>query len=306
MEREKARENHLADYLLASLHNQGVRWPDVLWGKGREAEASVCACLGIMDQGFDIETELETLMDKVMAIRWINEYSKRKGYIGTYDVAEGSESGWKSYPAATYTADLFDDTDVAASETDSDTENDVVYIADMLGNITTDPRPSSNNTPDTPKIPDNAAGSSSKFSNDTQNAAGPSSSTTPNAAETEGGDETGKKSKARKKREQKQRAKARAKEAAANAQDIVGNNDDDDDGDSSSTATITRVEAPNAAETEGGDEVGKMSKSMKKRQLQKRAKASAKEAAASAEDVVGNDDDDDDEDEEWSALVPLC
>ena len=108
---------------------------------------------------------------------------------------------------------------------------------DTLGNVTTATRPSSSVAADTLKILDNAGASMSKPSNDTQNAARPSSSTArktgvenQNTPETEGRDEACKMSKTeKKKREGRKRTDARAKEAAANVEDTVGNNDDEDD-----------------------------------------------------------------------------
>ena len=211
----------------------------MLCGKGYQADARVCACLGTVDQEFDAETELETLEDKARGMQWVNEYSRRRESTGARDIAEDPVPGVNSHPTAIHTADLLGNIDVAADETNPGTENHVVYIVDTLGNITTATRPSSGVAADTPKILANDAASLSKPSNDKQNAAGPSSSTvtktgakTHDTPGTEGQDEVGKMSKAKKKRERKKRAKARAKEAAANAEDTVGDNDNDDnDGD---------------------------------------------------------------------------
>ena len=212
-----------------------MRWPPTVCGEGLRADASVCACLGTVDQEFDAKTELETLEDKARKIQWINEHKRRTESTGAHDIAEDPVPGVNSYSTAIHTADLLGNIDVAAGETNPGTENHVVYIVDTLGNVTTATRPSSSVAVDSPKILDNAAASLSKPSNDTQNAAGPSSSTvTKTGAKihstpgTEGQDEVGKMSKAKKKRESKKRAKARAKEAAANAEDTVGNNDNDD------------------------------------------------------------------------------
>ena len=192
-----------------------------------------------MDQNFNAETELKTLEDRERRIQWIYEYKERKESIGARHIAKGPVPEVNSHLRAVCTADLLGNTDVAAGETNPGTENHVVYIADTLGNITTATRPSSSVAVDTYTILDNAIASLSKPSNDTQNVAGPSSSTSTkigvkiqNTPGTEGQDEVGKMSKAKKKREQKKRAKARAKEAAANAEDTPDNDDDDDnDGD---------------------------------------------------------------------------
>ena len=64
-------------------------------------------------------------------------------------------------------------------------------------------------------------------------------------------------------------------------------------GPSSDTVTGTGLESQNTPETEGRDEVGKMSKAKKTRERKKRAKARAKEAAANAEVIVDNNDNDD-------------
>ena len=208
-------------------------------GKGYQADARVCACLGAVDQEFDAKTELETLEDEARCVQWVDEYRSRLESTGARGIAKDPVPGVNSHPTAIHTADLLGNIDVAVGETNPGTENHVVYIVDTRGNITTAARPSSGVAADTPKIPDNAAASLSKPSNNTQNAAGPSSSTvTKTGAKihdtpgTEGQDEVGKMSKAKKKRERKKRAKARAKEAAANAEDTVGNNkNDDNDGD---------------------------------------------------------------------------
>lgn len=207
----------------------------MLCGEDRRADASVCACLGVVDQGFDAKTEQEILEDKARGIQWFKELKRRNEPTGAHDIVKDPVRGVYSYLTGIYTSDLLGNTDMAADETNPGTENHVAYIADTLGNITIATRTPSSVAADTPNILDNAATSLSKPSNDTQDVAGPSSSTvtktgveSQDTLETEGGDEVVKMSKAKKKREQKKRAKARAKEAAANAEDIVGNNDDDE------------------------------------------------------------------------------
>ena len=135
MEIEKAREDLLADFFLASFRRQGEPYPEVFPGLGREAEAGVSAFLAIAAQGYLSETKLETLMDWATRIQWSEEYSIRKGRLDAYGSPKGRESGGKSHPAEAYTAYLLGLIDVRAGETNADTENHVLYIADTLGNI---------------------------------------------------------------------------------------------------------------------------------------------------------------------------
>ena len=286
-----------------------------------------------MDRGFDAETELKTLEDEARILRWLIECRRRGEYTGARDIANDPVSGVNSHPTAIYTADPLGDTDVAAGETNPGTENHVVYVVDTLGNVTTATKPSSSVAADTPQIQDNAGALLSQPSNYTPNAAGPSSSSvtkigvkTQNPPETEGPDKVDKISKNKKKRESKKRAKARAKEAATNPEDAdtpkiqdnaaaslskpsndtlnaagpssaslstPSNDTPNAAGPSSSTVTKIAVKTQNTPETEGQDEVGKMSKSQKKRENRKQAKARANDAAANAEDTVGNNDNDD-------------
>ena len=171
----------------------------MLCSEDRQVDASVCACLGVVDQGFDAETEQEILEDKARSIQWLKELKRRKELTGAHDIAKDPIQGAYSYLAELNTPDLPGNTDVPADETNPGVENHVGYIADMLGNITIATRP-----------PSSVAAESQ------------------NDPETEGGDGVVKMKRNKRKREQKKRAKARAKEAAANAEDIVGNNDDDD------------------------------------------------------------------------------
>ena len=284
----------------------------MLCGRGRQADAGVCACLGIVDQGFDAKTELEILRNKAQELQWAYEYNRINESTGSRDIAMDPVPGVNSHPTAIYTADPLGNTDVAAGETNPGTQNHVVYIVDTLGNVTTATGPSSSVAANTPKSVDNAAASLSQPSNDTLDAAGPSSSSvtkigvkTQNTPETEGQDEVGQMSKNKKKRESKKRAKARAKEAAANVEDtdtpkIQDNaaaslstpSNDTPNAASPSSSTVAKigVKTQDTPETEGQDEVGQMSKTQKKRENRKRAKARAKDGAAIAEDTVGNDD----------------
>ena len=225
----------------------------MLCGRGRKADAGVCACLGIVDQGFDTERELEILKDTARELQWANEYNRRTESTGSRDIANDPVSGVNSHPTAIYTADPLGDTDVAAGETNPGTENHVVYVVDTLGNVTTATKPSSSVAADTPQIQDNAAALLSQPSNDTPNAAGPSSASL----------------------------------------STPSNDTSNAAGPSSSTITKIGVKTQNTPELKGQDEVGKMSKSQKKRENRKQAKARAKDAAANAEDSVGNDDNDD-------------
>ena len=198
-------------------------------------DANVCACLGIVDAGFDSKKEQEILGDRARAAQWCKAFGIRNESAGDLDIAKHLVIGKHSSAAAIYTADLLGNTDVAAGETNSGTENHVTYIVDMQGKIIIATRPSSSVAADTPKIQDNAAASLSEPSNDTPNAAGTSSGTlmetgveSRNTAETEGRDEVGTMSKTQKKRERRKQAKADAKEAAANEEaifDSIVNND---------------------------------------------------------------------------------
>ena len=187
-------------------------------GEDRQADASVCACLGVVDQGFDATTEQEILEDEARSMQWLKELKRRKEPTGAHYIAKDPVRGVYSYFGGIHIPDLDGNTDVAADETNPSTKNQIGYIADMLGNITIAERRPSSVAADTPNILDNAAAPSSN----TVPKTGAESQNTP---ETEGRDEVVKKSRNKKKREQKKRAKARAKEAAANAEDIVGDDD---------------------------------------------------------------------------------
>ena len=208
----------------------------MLCSQGRQVDASVCACLGIVDRGFDAKTELKTLEDEARINRWLIEYRRTEEHTDAREIADAIS---RVDPHLTAISTALGNSDVATGETNSGTENHVVYIADTLGNVTTATGPSSSVAADTPKIQDNAGALLSQPSNDTPNSAGPSSSTVTNIGvkvqntpETEGPDEVGKMSKTQKKRENRKRAKASAKDAAAIAGVTVGNDDNDDkDGD---------------------------------------------------------------------------
>ena len=208
----------------------------MLCSQGRQVDASVCACLGIVDRGFDAKTELKTLEDEARINRWLIEYRRTEEHTDAREIADAIS---RVDPHLTAISTALGNSDVATGETNSGTENHVVYIADTLGNVITATGPSSSVAADTPKIQDNAGALLSQPSNDTPNAAGPSSSSvtkigvkTQNTPKTEGQDKVDKVLKNKKKRESKKRAKARVKDGAAIAEDTVGNDDKNDkDGD---------------------------------------------------------------------------
>ena len=222
-----------------------------------QIDADVCAFLGTVDQSFNSELELETLEDRLRIDQWQNERRRREAALPC-DIAKIPTPEVKTHPIGPLVTRasqaVAHDRTRSATQALKDAANDIldpslprtpentiVYIADLLGNITVaggeinptieDSNPS-NVTADTPLNPDNAAATSSNTSENTNKNAGPSSGTvTENGAKDhtvpgmKGSDEAIRMSKAKKKRQGRKRAKARAKEAA-DAEDPVGNHND--------------------------------------------------------------------------------
>ena len=74
-----ANETTLAIFLLASLHNRGIHWPQVPIEAGLEIDAGVCAVLGTLDGDFDSATELMALESRQSYAQWKAERRRRHG-----------------------------------------------------------------------------------------------------------------------------------------------------------------------------------------------------------------------------------
>ena len=112
LEKEQTREILLADFFLASLPHRGVRWLQMLCSEDRQADASVCACLGSVDQVLNTKMELETLEDKTWGMQWLDEYRRKEEYTGARDIAGDPVPGVISHPTDIHIADPLGNTDV--------------------------------------------------------------------------------------------------------------------------------------------------------------------------------------------------
>ena len=128
---------------------------------------------------------------------------------------------------AAYTTDVLGDTNMTAGKRKSTTKDSIVYVADALGNIKVTTSLPAKVTVDPANNADNAAISSCRTPDSTNNLTGLSSST---ATDTDANDKSGlgQMSKAKKKREGRKRAKVQAKESAEKTGDFIGSHDDDD------------------------------------------------------------------------------
>lgn len=259
-----------------------------------QADTDVCALLGTMDSGFNAEMELEILENNTRVAQWNAELNRRNAILAqenANDPIPGLNTHFMGLVGARYREEIANNSTKSAIQALIDATNDVmnpgyiefvmgrnsnsnastprrairarndtvVYIADMLGNISIATGPSfgkaanmpantntaaassPGNAAATPDITSGAIGASSNTPSNTpdNNHIAAESSSTPTATPTNGQTVPGAEgqgegtniSKAKKKREGRKKAKAaRAKEATKNAGTSVGYDDDDDDG----------------------------------------------------------------------------
>ena len=264
--------------------------------EGRKADASVCAFLGLLDQGFNAEMELEILEDRHRVTHWRKELRMRDN-AHAYEVAKDPIPGVNTHPiglvGARFRQAIANDSAISTMQALADAA-DGILDPDILGSLldrnpasTTSTRPRNNTGGTTHAMdksyltPNSTAVYKPDVLGDIDTTAGKSKTTTKDSivyiADTLGNITTS-------------LLTNNAVDPADNLDNAAVSSSRTPDN-TNSTAELSSNYAADTS-TNDQDDFSQMSKAKKKREGRKRAKIQANEAAAKTGDGIGGHDDD--------------